>query len=61
MSWTQNKDTLLNLKTSLRYYESVADAGGSSERQDTIKKMADKLRRVMEALNQELTGNVHLP
>lgn len=50
-----NKDTLLNLKTSLRYYESVADAGGSSERQDTIKKMADKLRRVMEALNQELT------
>jgi hypothetical protein len=50
----QNKDTLLEVKATLHYYECVADTADDVERQATNKKMIAKLGRILQHIEEEI-------
>jgi len=52
----QGVDTLNDLRASLHYYESLADANGDIERQTVIDETALKLKNIISTLEKELEG-----
>ena len=52
----QNKDTLKDLRTSLHYYEHVADAREDEGRQDAINRTTMKLKDILSMMVEKLDG-----
>ncbi|TFY68606.1 hypothetical protein EVJ58_g910 [Rhodofomes roseus] len=50
----KDRDTLLDLRASLHYYENVAEDDGDATRKDTIQEMALKLRKTLTRIENEL-------
>jgi hypothetical protein len=53
---TQNKDTLKDLRTSLYYYEHVADAREDEARQGGITRTTKKLKDILSMMIERLNG-----
>lgn len=56
----QDKDTLKDLRSSIYYYENVADAKGDHQRAGIIRTTADKLKSVLSQVEKEIEGSVHV-
>ena len=50
----QGKDTLADLQSCLYYYENVAESDGDARRASEIQTNAEKLKRVIEKIKEEV-------
>ena len=57
----QDKDTLKDLRSSIHYYESVADAKDDHQRADIIRTTADKLKSILAQVEKEIEGSARIP
>jgi len=55
----QDKDTLKDLRSSVYYYENVADAKGDHHRADIMQTTAAKLKSVLAQIENEIKGSVY--
>jgi hypothetical protein len=53
----QDKDTLKDLRSSIYYYENVADAKGDYRRDGMTRTTADKLKSVLAQVEKEIEGS----
>jgi len=60
--WTdpQDKDTLKDLRSSIYYYENVADAKGDHERVGIIQTTVNRLKSVLAQVEKEIEGSAHV-
>lgn len=56
----QDRDALTDLRSSVHYYENVAEDGGDETRKATILGMAKKLRKVLTRIENELQSGDRL-
>lgn len=56
----QDKDTLKDLRSSIYYYENVADAKGDHQRAGIIRTTVDKLKSILSQVEKEIEGNAHV-
>ena len=56
----QDRDTLTDLRSSVHYYENVAEDDGDETRKATLQEMSKKLRKVLTRVENELQSRAHL-
>jgi hypothetical protein len=52
----KGKDSIRDLRSSVYYYENVAEADGDSVRKATIEKVATELKQILMKVEQEIEG-----